>query len=95
MFDWINNDVIASIANILVGVIPAGVIAFLVGMKKYSKKVKAYLKLAYEIMDVYEKAIYTINPESPGGKKITRAEAADIGEEVVEVVNAFKEATEK
>jgi len=88
MFDFINNEMIAGIVNWLVVLIPA-IGAFLIGLRKYSSKALKIIKVAAEAVDLIDKAIYALSPESEGGEKLTSKEIKDLQKEFVELKIAW------
>jgi len=88
MFDFINNDLIAGVLNWMLVVVPA-IGAFLIGLRKYSSKALKIIKVAAEAVDLIDKAIYALSPESDGGEKLTSKEIKDLQKEFVELKIAW------
>lgn len=90
MFDWINNEMIAGVANWLIVIVPA-IGAFFVGLRKYSSKALKYIKLGAEAIDLLDKVSLALSKESDGGEKLTAKEIRDLQIEFVQVKKAWLE----
>ena len=90
MFDWINNEMIAGVANWLLVIVPA-IGAFLVGLRKYSSKALKYIKLGAEAIDLLDKVSLALSDESDGGKKLTAKEIKALQIKFIRVKKAWME----
>jgi len=88
MFDFIKNDVIAGIVNLLVILVPA-VVAFFVGLRKYSSKALKIIKLAKESIELLNTICFAFMNESDGGEKLTESEIKGIIKEARDIKNVW------
>jgi len=90
MFNFINNEVIAGVANWLIVIVPA-IGAFIVGLRKYSSKALKYIKLAAEAIDLLDKVSLALSKDSDGGEKLTAKEIKELQIEFIQVKKAWLE----
>ena len=94
MLDWINAEVGSNLVNVAIGLF--GFLGTIFATAKVvTAKVKPFVLLAKEIIDVSEAVGNASDPNSPGGVKWTNDEYAKVGKEVVEAIESGKVAFKK
>ena len=90
MLEWLDAHAASGIINLILAIIPAAIIGFVVGLKKYTPKIKAALNLAFKAINAIDEIVTSL-----ADKKISDTEYKAIGRKMMEAYQAYREVVPK